>query len=350
MSLDRDLLKVLQKSRNSIFAIFLGIMLTACGGSSGNDSPPLDQSTPEADDKQIVYIGEFTGPVEGLGYSCSGGTISLTDVNGTFTCREDDNITFYLGTYEIGSTTIEGHISPSMLSPGDRTVAVNIAQLIMTMDHDDNISNGIKVDTAHAALLDDCAVDLDAVDLDDVIVSYIGERLASETQTKRLYDIVESTVTGTLTKVVDGDTLYFDDDKCRIAHIDSPESSRNLKAKGDAERCEDLTLETLVEMGKQSTAYANDLVKVGMTYKYDVIGTDRYERSICIVHTPDGLFNELMVKEGYAVPYEQYIPQSLKQKYHLLATEAEQLKSGLWKTYDLECLGRVTSRPLPSQM
>lgn len=172
---------------------------------------------------------------------------------------------------------------------------MNIAQLIMTMDLDDNISNGIMVDTAQAALLDDCDVDLDAVDLDDAIVSYIGKRVVSETQAKRLYDIIESTVIGTLKKIVDGDTLHFDEDKCRIAHIDSPESSRNLKAKGDAERCEDLTLDTLVEMGKQSTVYTKGVVEVGRSYKYDVIGTDRYERSICIVHTPDGLFNELMV-------------------------------------------------------
>lgn len=97
MSLDRDFLKVLQNKRNSIFAIVLGVMLTACGGGGGSDSPPSDQGIPEEDDKQIVYIGEFTGPVEGLGYSCSGGAISLTDVNGTFTCHEDDNVTFYLG-------------------------------------------------------------------------------------------------------------------------------------------------------------------------------------------------------------------------------------------------------------
>jgi len=45
---------------------------------------------------------------------------------------------------------------------------------------------------------------------------------------------------GTLKKVVDGDTLYFTNDKCRILYIDTPESYRNKKAKRDASDAETL--------------------------------------------------------------------------------------------------------------
>ena len=78
--------------------------------------------------------------------------------------------------------------------------------------------------------------------------------------------------------------------KCRILFIDTPESKRNKKAKRDANKCNNLSLDTMVKIGKQSTAHAKTLVKVGKSYKYDVRGKDRYKRSLCIVYTPRGIF------------------------------------------------------------
>jgi micrococcal nuclease len=145
---------------------------------------------------------------------------------------------------------------------------------------------------------------------------------------------------GTLRKVVDGDTLHFNNAKCRIAYIDTPESKRNKKAKRDAKQCENLTLDTMVKIGKASSAHANTLVQVGKLYKYDVIGTDRYKRSICVVYTPGGIFNELMVKNGYAMPYQRYVPNNLVKKYNGLVREAKRLNRGLWRKYDLHCIGK----------
>ena len=143
----------------------------------------------------------------------------------------------------------------------------------------------------------------------------------------------------TLQKVVDGDTLHFTNDKCRLLYIDTPESKRNKKAKRDAKECNNLTLDTIVKMGKQSTIHAKTLVKVGKSYKYDVIGKDRYNRSLCIVYTPMGIFNELMVSSGYAMPYEKYLPNELKRKYHKLVKKAKSSNSGLWKYYNIDCIG-----------
>ena len=145
---------------------------------------------------------------------------------------------------------------------------------------------------------------------------------------------------GTLKKVVDGDTLHFTNDKCRILYIDTPESSHNDKAKRDATNCKALTLDTIVKMGKQSKAHAEELLKVGKSYKYDVIGKDRYKRSLCVVYTPRGIFNELMVKDGYAMPYERYVPSELKRKYYKLSQEAKRLNSGLWKFNNIDCIGK----------
>lgn len=145
---------------------------------------------------------------------------------------------------------------------------------------------------------------------------------------------------GTLKKVVDGDTLYFNNNKCRIAYIDTPESKPNKKAKRDTERCKNLTLDTMIKIGKDSAEHAKTLVKIGKQYKYDVIGTDRYKRSICIVYTPEGIFNELMVKDGYAMPYVQYLPDNLKRKYLLYVKDAKHQSLGLWRKYNLDCIGK----------
>jgi endonuclease YncB( thermonuclease family) len=91
---------------------------------------------------------------------------------------------------------------------------------------------------------------------------------------------------GTLKKIVNGDTLHFTNDKCRMLYIDTLESKRNVKAKRDTKRCENLSLDTMVQIGKQATTHAKTLVKVGKSYKYDVKGKDRYNRSLCLVYTP----------------------------------------------------------------
>ena len=145
---------------------------------------------------------------------------------------------------------------------------------------------------------------------------------------------------GILKKVVDGDTLHFTNDKCRILYIDTPESKRNQKAKRDAKRCKNFTLDTMVKIGKLSTAHAKTLVTVGKSYKYKVTGKDRYNRSLCVVYTPKGVFNELMVKDGFAMPYERYLPKELKRKYHKLTKEAKSSNRGLWKHYNIDCIGK----------
>jgi len=74
--------------------------------------------------------------------------------------------------------------------------------------------------------------------------------------------------------------------------------------------------------------------------KLDVRGKDRYKCSLCIVYTPRGVFNELMVKDGYAMPYDRYVPKELKSQYDKLAKEAKRLNRGLWKNYNIDCIGK----------
>ena len=153
---------------------------------------------------------------------------------------------------------------------------------------------------------------------------------------------------GILQKVIDGDTLYFYSNghkvKCRIAYIDTPESKRNKRAKKFARKCPNVTLGTIVKAGKLATKHAKQLVKIGKKYKFDVVDKDRYGRSICIVHLPGQYtYNELMVLDGYAVPYWYYMPKGLKRKFFILQREAKSNRAGLWDRYRkvMECLDRM---------
>jgi len=151
---------------------------------------------------------------------------------------------------------------------------------------------------------------------------------------------------GILQKIVDGDTLYFYSKgykvKCRIAYIDTPESKRNKRAKKFARKCPNVTLGTIVKAGKLATKHAKQLVQVGKKYRFDVVDRDRYGRSICIVHLPGQYtYNELMVLDGYAVPYWYYLPKRLKRKFFILQREAKSNRVGLWDRYRkvMQCLG-----------
>lgn len=153
--------------------------------------------------------------------------------------------------------------------------------------------------------------------------------------------------TGVLTKVVDGDTLYFKSGgvvKCRLSFIDTPESSStSKKARHDAEQCSGVTAATIADAGKASTAYVKSLLNIGETYRYETHGKDRYGRSICTVELPSGKsLNENIVAMGYAVPFWKYIPKTKIRDYALLLKGAKRFNAGLHRTHKsvMSCMDR----------
>ena len=146
----------------------------------------------------------------------------------------------------------------------------------------------------------------------------------------------------TVTKVIDGDTVYLkaqgEEIKCRVAYIDTPEKSRNDKAKRDVENCSGLTLDTMVAAGKQSTQYAKSYFQTGSKHKINIINKDRYGRSVCEI----GAYNRQIIEDGFAVPYTQYIPFNKKREFKLAAQEAKRNNVGLWGTHQsvMQCMSR----------
>ncbi len=140
---------------------------------------------------------------------------------------------------------------------------------------------------------------------------------------------------GTLSKLVDGDTVHFNKNgktiNCRLAYIDTPESKRNKRAKSSSKRCK-LNIENMVHSGKLSSTYTGHYLQIGKKYHFEIIDQDqRYGRAVCEIYTNNKLFNLQIVKDGYAVPYYGYIKDSsIKNQFHNAALTAEKNKLGLW--------------------
>ena len=152
---------------------------------------------------------------------------------------------------------------------------------------------------------------------------------------------------GILTKIVDGDTLYFKTNnkkvKCRIEYIDTPESRDNKKNKRDISNCRGITAKDMTSAGKSATRAAKRLLTLKKQYSYSVSGKDRYGRSICVVKLDDTTFNEQMILNGFAVPYRQYMNSSELKHYNVLLKKAKTEKVGLWRDREsiIECLNRA---------
>lgn len=82
-----------------------------------------------------------------------------------------------------------------------------------------------------------------------------------------------------------------------------------------------------------STQYAQEHLKVGKSYKVDVLDKDKYGRELCIVYDGDKSYNEKIVSDGYAVIYQggKYIKdEQFKRRLLQAQKEAKSKNRGLW--------------------
>lgn len=141
----------------------------------------------------------------------------------------------------------------------------------------------------------------------------------------------------TLQKISDGDTFTFksqqhNEFKCRVFGIDTPEKFHTDKMDKDASKV-GITAETMKKAGEASTQYAQQTLKVGKSYKVDVLEKDKYGRELCIVYDGDKSYNESIIADGYAVVYQggKYIKDdSFKRRLLQAQKEAKSNNRGLW--------------------
>lgn len=103
-----------------------------------------------------LFAGLFVDDlVLGLDFTCSSGSSSETTADGQFTCPEDDDISFWLGSNELGPVPVAYTIiSPLLLFPDDGLAAINLARLLQSLDSDLLPGNGeIVIDDALVAAL-----------------------------------------------------------------------------------------------------------------------------------------------------------------------------------------------------
>ena len=137
---------------------------------------------------------------------------------------------------------------------------------------------------------------------------------------------------GAVKKIIDGDTIDIGNDRCRFAYIDTHESKANSRLKTKLESCTGITVDSMTRAGKDSKEFLNNLVEKGVSYKYEVISKDRYNRAVCEIYVNGEMLNLKMVDSGYAVPYYQYIPLSKRAAFKKASQEAKRLNKGLYKT------------------
>jgi len=90
----------------------------------------------------------------------------------------------------------------------------------------------------------------------------------------------------TVTKIVDGDTIYCSqgygkEKKIRLIGIDTPESNKNPKTYRDAERTGE-SVQSIIELGKKSTAFVKNRLPVSteVRLELDIQAKDKYGRTL----------------------------------------------------------------------
>lgn len=138
---------------------------------------------------------------------------------------------------------------------------------------------------------------------------------------------------GKLTKIVDGDTVHFGNTICRLAYIDTPESRKNNRLENKLEKCNGVTVESMISAGKESKKYIEESLTIGKSYKYNITSVDvKNNRKVCEIYVNSEMLNLNIVYNGFAVPYNTYIPNNLKDEFSKASKEAKRLKKGLYKT------------------
>ena len=119
-----------------IVSLILG--LSGCGGEEEKkvESLNVNEAGTQTQTQILSLNGTFVDAVvEGLGYRCNQGTQNYTNSVGTFTCAEGENVQFNIGGLILPTITAqEAVISPYSLFPNDNEKALNLAQLLQSIN------------------------------------------------------------------------------------------------------------------------------------------------------------------------------------------------------------------------
>ena len=122
------------------------LILSACGGGSSVSTNTPPTSSPNS---QTGYV--IDGPVKGLRYTRNSGASAITPADGSFEFIPQETVRFFLGSIPLGTvvTTVNTvFVTPRQLANGDDAIRTNIGRFLITLDSDQDPSNGIDLTNA----------------------------------------------------------------------------------------------------------------------------------------------------------------------------------------------------------
>lgn len=143
--------------------------------------------------------------------------------------------------------------------------------------------------------------------------------------------------TGSITRVVDGDTIVVrlssgKTEHVRLIGIDTPESKPNKRATLQAKRSGQDEA-AILELGKKAWHNTESLAPVGtaVELELDVQPRDKYKRLLAYVYLPNGrMLNEEILRSGYGnlltIPPDVRYTERFRTAYE----ESRAAKRGLW--------------------
>ena len=141
------------------------------------------------------------------------------------------------------------------------------------------------------------------------------------------------TVTGTVTKVSDGDTIQLITPeqtklKVRLYGIDAPETDKISSRTGQ------VNIPGQLYGDESQKALENKIM--GKQVKVDIIDIDKYRRMVAMIWLNDRNINLEMAREGYAEAFIEYLKEPYKSEFLRAEQEAKSAKKGIWSLAEYE--------------
>lgn len=135
------------------------------------------------------------------------------------------------------------------------------------------------------------------------------------------------TVTGTVNKVTDGDTIHLTTPeqtilKVRLYGIDAPETAKISHQTG--------------QINIPGQPYGEESMKalgqkiMGKQVRLDILDIDKYRRMVCMIWLDDRNINLEMIREGHAEAFVEYLKPPYREEFLQAEQEARSAKKGIW--------------------
>ncbi len=138
-----------------------------------------------------------------------------------------------------------------------------------------------------------------------LLLMLIGLPLFGKTTYEPVFGKVVGVTDGDTVKILSADVLY----KVRLHGIDAPEMRQAY--------------------GQESKQHLSDLC-FGKNVKLQIWNKDRYGRFVGRIYVGEVCINDVMIEDGFAWAYRQYLGGVIKKVYILMESQARQKGLGLW--------------------